>query len=223
MRLGNCFKLLSVVLALGLSQCGGHTISNDITIQIVPPQPTVFAGGYTYTNASGEQTTLQGPWLSFQVYIANNSGGSSGDPPLGLVIEAINVTITDNLNPANAPVTVTLSPATDGYSNDTSTCIFSDYGEFDVGGSSTGSPPYNSNMSDPDQSHYNDTLLFEIPTTGSISCPVNVPKLYLSGLPSTSTTQTNFSYTVQIQPVGWFGTRESQVERFTNFTYFTTQ
>ena len=151
--LGFLGYLCTAVIALGLSECGGKSISQQVQITILPSSPIVFNSPLTYTDLSGNPINLTGPWMKFQVIINN----TSNQP---VTIEALTISIADNNNPSALPTLVTFNPSSDNYTTQTSTLFFGDYGEFDPGGSAL--PAQGSTASLTGQ--YNDSPLFELPT-----------------------------------------------------------
>jgi hypothetical protein len=217
-HLGTLARLASVALALGLSECGGKSASQNVQIQILPTNPIVFTSALTYNNLSGTPVTVGAPWMRLQVIINNQSNQS-------VTIEGITLTITDNNNPQGQPTVVSFSPATDNYTTNNDTCTFSDYGQFDPGGGEFSVPP--PTPSTALTQSFNDMPLYEIPS-GTSGCAIVIPTIVAGSLPTNNANTTGPqvqqpSYSVQLQPIGWFGTRTNQVNRFTNYAYFTTQ
>jgi hypothetical protein len=195
-QLMNYSRILFVLMALGLSQCGKKTKSQDVTITAAPTNPIVFLSDFQ-TTIGGTAKSIKAPWFEMIVNIDNQSTDD-------LVILALHVEVTGT--DANGAVTVNkmdLIPAANNSSvtanGTTITCDYSDFGTFTKGTKGA--------------------LHFTPSNTG---CESGAVLFMVDGNPAPANTS-SIQYQVKIQPVGFFGSITNPQDRFDNFGMIFTQ
>jgi len=190
------FKVVFVLMALALSQCGKKTKSQDVTITGSPTNPIVFLSDLT-TTVGGNTSTIKAPWFEMLVNIDNQSDED-------LVILALHLEVTGI--DANGGVTVNkmdILPAANNSSvtsgSTTVTCTYNDFGTF--------------------SKHTKGTLHYTPSQTG---CDNGYVMFQIGGNPTPANTA-SIQYQVKIQPVGFFGSIGSPEDRFDNFGMIFTQ
>jgi hypothetical protein len=198
-------KLVLLTMALGLAQCSKKTKSQDVLITVTPTSPIVFTSDFS-TTKGGNVVVIKGPWFSFTVQIDNQS-----DTPITLIGLHIDVT---GFDASNNPVTVgqDFVPTADNYSTLTQSCTYSDFGEFEAKGQTSGTPPNQLTSSG---------TMFETPS-GSTGCTSGPVLFFAQGNPKPASTAL-IRYTVKVSPIGYFGKRNAPTDRFDGSTTIYTQ
>ncbi len=192
-------------LASTLLQCGKHGRSQKVKITVTPGQPRVFNVNGAYSN-NGTVVEVPAPYFSASMAINNES-----DTPITIVGVRFEVTSTDaqgtpstkkvSFNAASLSYSI---PATGG--GVTTTCNYDDFGQFDPGGSAL------------DLRKYNDGPLFAEPNSSSTAgCPTKGATFYVGGL-TPGLSPNSFSYSVKVEPIGFFGARGNPEDRFYGFS-----
>lgn len=218
------FKRLVPTLAvlLLLTGCGGaKSMSSQVALTVYPTQPIVFTSPVTLPNG----TTIMPPWFSFQLGVNNNTTGTTGDAYSSVTIEAVSVIVTGpGAGGAIMTQTTQFNPSINNQVNADFQCNYVDFGQFDRGGTTLANLlATNMNIKFP-ASGVNGDKLFSLPDLQTGACPIAGSTFYVSiqGAPTGTMTQV-YNYSVQIQPIGWFGNRLSQQQRFQNAVFVTTQ
>lgn len=208
-HLGVYLKVAFICMALSLSQCGNKkTKSQQVAISVSPSSPIVITSDVTI-NKGGSPVVIKGPWFRFQVSISNQS-----DTPITVISLHVEVTGLD-VNGQSITASKDFDPGEFNFSDMSGqTCIYTDFGEFQKGGTSAGVVVGTKKI-------YNDKSLFVTKNPGCNTDGVAV--FYFDGAPKPATGSTNYHYSVMVKPVGWFGTRDAPSDRFENFTTVYTQ
>lgn len=198
---------ISVICFSLLASCGNKSESDQVDVYVIPTQPVVITSDF---NIPGGQS-VTAPWFSFNVEVANNS-------PDPVTVMSITVNVTATATGGGPPLTATanLSPSTNTITlncNNATTVplTFTSFGTIPAG-----SVQYLS-------------LIYSGPALPAdcdgISPNLSNPTFYVGGNPKVGGTggATSYNYSVQVQPVGWFGTLTSPTGRFTKSIYITTQ
>jgi len=192
-RLSPYVKVIFVLLALTLSQCGKKSKSASVKVSAVPSQPIVLLADVPI-NQNGTTVTIKGPWFKFAVNIDNES-----TDPLTIVALHIEVTGVDNTGSLNT-VKEDFTPETYDYSNTTLSCNYGDFGQFTAGQS---------------------TELYFTPS-GTLGCGAGTATFFASALPLPANPDI-INYSVKVVPEGYFGTRGDPTDRFDGFGVITTR
>ena len=211
MKISRTITRLAVgVLLLFLLNCGKKGKSSEVDIVVLPEQPIVFTSDLTYLNGTSTVTVPKN-WFKFSLGLNNHSDSA-------ITISALHVEVTmtsstgsvtrktADFNPNSFNYTVS---STSGGVTTSTTCTFSDFGQFDPRGIPAGPS-------------YNNRSLFLIATPVNAACGIVTPTFYVGGLTDASGGN-NFTYRVKVTPVGWFGDRNHPEDRFSGSTTFSTQ
>lgn len=199
-QIGTCFFFCFFV-----GSCNKNSESSLVLVTISPGQPSVITGNYVI----GTQT-IQAPWFEFVVTVTNNSPETVSIIGLQVSVTAIK---SDGTKATNI---VTVSPGQYNYTlacNDaTSADIqFTDFGQFAPGESGPLALTYR--------------LAGTLPTACQTANPNITPAtFFIGGNPDKATQQVvSFTYDVEMQPLGWFGTLNQPDKRFDKTVFFSTQ
>lgn len=208
MTLRRAFHFGTCLLAGWMTaSCGNNGMSSQVSIIVTPNQPPVITGNFIHNN-----TTIQAPWFQFNATVNNNS--TSPVTIIGLQLnvsgtrsDGTTVMKTINILPSDYNYTMTCNNAT------TAQIQFTDFGQFAPGQSGSLQLIY----------QFKNTLPLDC--TGNGQTPdIPIATLYAGGNPNQTTDHvTSFTFSVQMQPMGWFGTRTAATQRLENFVFFSTQ
>ena len=144
---------------------------------------------------SGSGTKVPGPWFNFRLKISNKT-----DEPITITALALKIYAEDDTG-KKITSNANFSPADFDFETGGTTsvkCTFGNFGTFAAGETDTSFYLYNSNP----------------------ACTA-IP-LFLVGNGQKGANGKNFRYTVEVTPVGWFGTYDSPKDRFdTKFNFYT--
>lgn len=201
-------QLLLVGLALILANCGNKGRSADVQVDMIPEKPIVITSDTSYWWGT-QQTKVKAPWFKFRVNIRNSSD-------LALVIQALHVEVTgvDSTTGQFVTKTADYDPSNFGYTVASGICNYSDFGLFTNGGTASGPTLYNN-------------LPLNIGNVGNADCVGDTTPqsvwFYFGDAPVPTSGSANYHYSVKIKPLGWFGSRVDQQDRFSGSGNGTTQ
>lgn len=188
--------------AFSTVQCGKKGLSGEVEIRMMPERPVVITSDVT-VNWFGTTSKLKGPWFKFFVNIRN-------DADIPLVVQALNVEVMGMDEGGQLSTTTKdFDPGGYSYTLNSVVCNYGDLGMFWHQGSKEGTPIGSSG-----EKMYNDLPLF-VGGAGDFCAGSTTPVgiwFYVGGMPKPP--GSNFRFTVKVKPIGWFGTRTDQVERF---------
>lgn len=195
LRLG--LALFSVAF---LAQCKKDSGSGKVKFEILPKKPIVFTADI---EINGQ--TVSAPWFEFRVKAANSSAEKA------VTITALKVTVA-GVDDSGLLVTNerTFVPSDFDFSltiGDSSIdCNFSHFGELDSGQTWT----------------YLKLLGARSTCYSGVDSGTLVPTFYVGSNPSGGASK-NFNYSVELNPMGWFGSFDEPEDRFDGETSFYTQ
>jgi hypothetical protein len=199
--------LLAVLAALTAVQCSNDGKAAQVSMTVNPKQPIVFTGNFTIP---GTTSVVSSPWFEFTVSVNNNS--NEAVTIIGIQV-TVNGTTTSGQTVTN---TKTLLPS------DLNTTLACTGGTtYNLTYSSFGTISPNSSMN----------LQFTIDPTVAAAAPAactlptaSTATFFVGGNPDIATSKVqNYSYQVQLQPEGWFGTLIKPADRFVKTVYFSTK
>jgi hypothetical protein len=196
-----CYLVLAVT-ALSTNSCGKKSKSQEVSISVEPQSPIVFTSDATI-KVGNEDKVIKAPWFAFSVRIDNHLENSS------VTINSLHVEVQGFDVDGNMVTKKSDLLAGDGsFSTETQNCTYVDFGQFDANGVRLPGGP-----------SINDELLYSIPDVSG--CPIRQWTFYVTGPDPGENGILN--YRVKVQPMGWFGTRKEQIDRFENYTTFSTR
>lgn len=197
----NLYRILvGLIIGLWTVSCGNTGKSASVDIVVTPSQPSVITGNYKVNDS----LTVTAPWFAFQATVTNNSDTTVTIIGLQLTTTAISsngvpITSTGTIDPSSSNFTLAC-----GTAGATQQITYTDFGQYAPGESK----PL--------------TLTYRGPPGSCGTIPDIVPLLYLGNNPSTASGAVSYNYSVQLTPIGWFGTINAPVDRLTKTVYFST-
>jgi hypothetical protein len=210
-------KLIGACILLFSSLVRAAGPADGVKLYVLPKAPQIFNTDLQLTKPDGSHATVAKNWFSIDLAVDNQTPASDPDmASLSLYSVHVDVIITD---PAGA---VSLKSndyyaGMDNFRTPTYTCSYSDFGQFDRGGSPLATVIANTGKAYP-ATGVNDEKLFGLPSDTSGACPISSPRFYVGGLPGDA--NSGYKYTVIVKTTGWFGGRVNLKQNYSGQVTF---